>query len=172
MTGWLFYSPQGVDKTNVLLYDIDMSVSLKSEAARFKLYGYSLQFLSTDASPKDQAPDEVGCADTASYLIIGALGPVIKHTVSTADLFNQLNKSPNFKRVTAFEPGCIVISPTVIGKQPGKLTNGHVGIVGEANEILSNDSRTGLLIQNFTVDSWVARYRALGKYPIYVFKPI
>lgn len=53
----------------------------KTEAARFKLYAQALTFLSTDASPKDQAPDELGCADTASYLIIGALGPVIKHTV-------------------------------------------------------------------------------------------
>lgn len=149
-----------------------MAKSLKSEAARFKLYAQALTFLSTDASPKDQAPDELGCADTASYLIIGALGPVIKHTVSTADLFNQLNKSPHFKRVKVFEPGCVVISPTVIGKQPGNLTNGHVGIVGEDNEILSSDSRTGLLIQNFTVESWVKRYRDIGKYPIYVFKPL
>lgn len=154
------------------MYDCGMSVSLKSEASRFKLYGYALQFLGSDASPKDEAPDEVGCADTASYIIIGALGPVIKHTLSTQDLYQQLSKSKSFVKVTTFSPGCIVISPTAIGKQPGKLTNGHVGIVGENNEILSNSSANGLLTQNYTVDSWVARYRDLGKYPIYVFKPI
>lgn len=151
---------------------LDMSKSLKSEASRFKLYGYALQFLGSDASPKDDAPDEVGCADTASYIIIGALGPVIKHTLSTANLFKQLDASKNFQRVKTFLPGCIIISPTVSGKQPGKLTNGHVGFVGEDNEILSNSSATGLLTQNFTVDSWVARYRTIGKYPIYIFKPI
>lgn len=149
-----------------------MSKSLKSEASRFKLYGVALSFLGSDASPKDEAPDEVGCSDTASYVIMAALGPVIKHTISTADLFNQMNKSKNFVRIKEFLPGCVIISPTVIGKQPGGLTNGHVGVVGEDNEILSNSSATGLLTQNFTVDSWVKRYREIGKYPIYVFKPI
>lgn len=149
-----------------------MSVSQKSEASRFKLYAQALQFLGSDASPKDEAPDEVGCADTASYLIVGALGNVIYHTLSTTDLFNQLNNSKSFIKTDKFLPGCIIISPTAVGKQPGSLTNGHVGIVGENNEIMSNSSATGLLTQNYTVDSWVARYRTLGKYPIYVFKPI
>lgn len=150
-----------------------MSKTLKSEANRFKLYSTVLSFMDTDASPKDEASDEVGCADTASYVIIAALGPVIKHTLSTADLFNQLNKSKSFKRVVGeITPGCIIISPTAIGKQPGNLTNGHVGFIGEGDEVVSNSSASGLLVQNFTVASWVARYRDIGKYPVYIFKPL
>lgn len=146
--------------------------SVKSEANRVKLYATALAYLDTDASPNDLAPDELGCADTVSAIIHSAFGAIIKYSVSTAELKNILDKSPHFKRVTTFKFGDIILSPTSPGRQPGKLTNGHVGIVGEDEEVMSNDSRTGMFKNNYTVTSWVKRYRELGKYSIYFYRKI
>lgn len=146
--------------------------STQQERNRVKLYYTALGFLGVDASPNDAAPDELGCADTVSSIILNAFGPIIKYSISTAELCNILNASPHFKKVSNFKFGDIIISPTAIGKQPGSLTNGHVGIVGEEEEVLSNDSATGMFKNNFTITSWVARYRTKGKYPIYFFRKI
>lgn len=145
--------------------------STKQEANRVKLYAVALSYLGTDASPNDLAPDELGCADTVSAILVHAFGPIIRHSVSTAEMYNLLNNSPHFKKVNNFKFGDIIISPTGKGKT-GKISNGHVGIVGEDEEILSNSSATGLFTNNFTISSWVKRYRDQGGYPIYFFRKI
>lgn len=147
-----------------------MAQTSKDSIKRVSLYGLSLAYLGTDASPDDAAPDEVGCADTVSTIVRNCFGDIIPHTVSTQQLFQILDKSSKFKRVKDFKFGDIIISPTAPGKQPGKLTNGHVGIVGEGDEIMSNDSKTGTFIQNYTIESWVKRYRDIGKYGVYSFR--
>jgi len=144
----------------------------RKDINRVKLYCTALSYLGTDASPADEAPDEYGCADTASYIIINAFGNVIKHTVATADLYNQLNTSPAFQKVVDFKFGDIIISPTGMGTKPKVISNGHVGIVGENEEIMSNDSASGMFIQNYTVKTWVARWRTQGGYPIYFFRKL
>ncbi len=131
--------------------------STKDQANRVKLYAKALTYLGVDASPSDVAPDEYGCADTVSAIILNCFGPIIKYSVSTAELFNILDKSKHFKRVTEFRFGDIIISPT--GKGDGRLANGHVGIFGEGEEIMSNSSATGNFTNNFTLTSWVERYR-------------
>lgn len=146
--------------------------STKQETNRVKLYATALSYLGVDASPNDLAPDELGCADTVSAIIASAFGSIIKYSVSTAEMFNLLDKSPHFKRVTNFKFGDIIISPTGKGKYPHVISNGHVGIVGEDEEVLSNSSATGLFTNNFTITSWVARYRTKGGYPIYFFRKI
>ncbi len=146
--------------------------STKDQANRVKLYATGLKFLGVDASPSDLAPDELGCADTISAIIANAFGPILKYSVSTAELFNILNTSPHFKRVTTFKFGDIIISPTGKGKFPNVISNGHVGIVGEDEEILSNSSATGLFTNNYTLTSWVARYRTKGGYPIFGFRKL
>ena len=138
---------------------------------RVKLYLTALQFRGVDASPKDEAPDEYGCADSVSKVINKAFPKVIKGSVSTAELFNQLNTSPLFKRMLNYLPGDIVISPTGKGKT-GKLPNGHVGIVSDHDKIMSNSSATGTWEENFTMTSWVKRYREKGGYPIYIFRKL
>jgi hypothetical protein len=37
---------------------------------------------------------------------------------------------------------------------------------------MSNSSATGLWTNNYTITSWVARYRDKGGYPIYFFRKI
>jgi len=139
---------------------------------RVKLYLSALEYLGTDASPLDEAPDELGCADSVSKIVLKTFPNVIKGSVSTRELFNQLNTSPKFKRVTVGKFGDVVISPTGMEKAPGKIKNGHVGIFGEDEVIMSNSSATGTWEANFTLKFWVARYRDLGNYPIYIFRVV
>lgn len=137
---------------------------------RVKLYLAALLELGKDASPLDEAPDEVGCADSVSKILLKTFPGVIKGSLSTAELFNQLNSSKEFTKVSQFRFGDIIISPT--GSGTGGLSNGHVGIVGEDETIMSNSSATGLWTSNYTIATWVARYRKLGGYPIYFFRKI
>lgn len=146
--------------------------STKNQSNRVKLYYTALTFLGTDASPLDEADDEVGCADSASNIIIRAFGPVIYHTLSTANLYTQLLNSKQFIKVKDFKFGDIIISPTGMGKYPKVISNGHVGICGEDEEIMSNSSATGLFTNNYTIKAWVDRWRIKGGYPIFFFRKI
>ena len=148
-----------------------MSLSTKDQVNRVKLYETALSFLGSDASPLDEAPDEYGCADSVSKVVLKAFPGAIKGSVSTAELYKQLCGSPAFTKVSQFKFGDIIISPTGTSKTGG-LANGHVGILGEGEEIMSNTSATGLWTQNYTVTSWVARYRTLGGYPIIFFRKV
>ena len=146
-------------------------ISNKNQANRAKLYATALSFLGVDASPKDLAIDDLGCADSVSSIILNCFGPILRYSVSTAEMFNLLNASPDFVRTKTPSFGDIIISPTGKGKSAA-MPNGHVGIVGEGEEIMSNSSATGLWTNNYTIASWVARYRDKGGYPIYFFRKV
>ena len=135
-----------------------------------KLYLTAISFLGQDASPEDIANDEYGCADTVSSLLLKTYGQVIPYTISTTTLFQSLSNSREFVRIEQPQKGAIIISPTGYGN--GKLPNGHVGVCGEGDKIMSNSSATGQLLQNYTISTWKQRYVDLGGYPIYYFKKI
>lgn len=143
----------------------------KNELNRVRLYAHAISYLGIDASPLDEAPDDVGCADSVSRLVRAVFPQAFKGSIATADLYKQLRASSEFKLVTDFRAGDIIISPTGMGKT-GKIKHGHVGIIGEYEEIMSNSSATGLWTNNYTLTSWVARYRTLGGYPIYFFRKL
>lgn len=144
-------------------------ITKTDQIKRVRLYLTALTFLGKDASPQDEANDELGCADSVSKVIQASFPDAIRGSVSTSDLYNQLKASKQFDRVLDFRAGDVIISPTGYGKT-GKISNGHVGIVGENEEIMSNSSSTGLWTTNYTLASWVARFRKLGGYPIFVFR--
>ena len=145
---------------------------MKPEVNRVKLYLSALQHIGVDASPLDQAPDEYGCADSFSKVLLKTFPNVIKGSLSTTQLFEQLSLSKDFVRVTAFKFGDVIISPTGYAKKPGKVTVGHVGIVGEDQIIMSNNSSNGLWDTHHTISSWVKRYREGGNFPIYFFRKL
>src|SRR3954462_12894985 len=66
--------------------------------------------------------------------------------------------SPTIRNLPRSRPpsGDIVISPTGYGN--GSMPNGHVGIIGDNGQIMSNNSATGLWDIHFTLASWKARY--------------
>lgn len=146
-------------------------LTTKDQVNRVKLYEAALSFLGTDASPLDEASDEFGCADSVSKVILKAFPAALHGSISTAELYSQLKASPAFSKVSQWRFGDIIISPTGTSTTGG-LANGHVGIMGEGDEIMSNASATGLWTQNYTIASWIARYRVLGGFPIYFFRKL
>lgn len=143
----------------------------KDQLNRIKLYMTAVSFLGVDASPKDEAIDDVGCADSVSQVVKFAFPEAIKGSISTAELFTQLHNSKRFARVSDIRAGDIIISPTGMGTNP-KMPHGHVGIVGEDEVIMSNNSNNGLWTANYTVTTWADRYRKIGGYPLYFFRAL
>lgn len=129
--------------------------------------------LGIDASPNDVAPDEYGCAETVNAIHKKAFGFEIGGGVSTNLLYKALKTSQYFTQVDVPMPGDIIISPTGYGN--GSIPNGHVGIFNDDGKIMSNSSLSptlGLFEENFTSDSWKARFVTLGGYPEYFFRRI
>lgn len=110
--------------------------------------------LGTDASPRDTAPDELACAETVTT-ILQKFYPGIPVITGTWTLNEWLKV--NWKQIDDPVPGCVVISPTGIGKGAG-----HTGFALEDGVIASNDSRTGKFMKNYTVDVWRAQYGKRG----------
>ena len=133
------------------------------------LYAAAVLKLGQDASPKDLVDDDVACAETVSNLIQKII-PSFPTFTGTWTLWAYLKKDTRFKQMILSEPGCVIISPTGTGN--GRLRNGHVGILGKDGIIMSNDSASGLLLENFNLTSWRQKYQAVGGFPVYFFKII
>jgi hypothetical protein len=147
---------------------------------RLKLYEAAVVSLGKDASPKDRAPDELGCAETFFEIERKAFpGSTFKpeNILSTYSLRKALRESPLFKQVYIAAPGDVIISPTGYAskkRSDGSLVipNGHVGIVMLNGKVASNDSRDGIFRQNYTIGSWHTRYSIKGGYPVEYFRRI
>ena len=138
--------------------------------AKGRLYLGALTALNTEASPNDLAPDELGCAETVNAIHKKVFGFEIGGNLSTNRMYKALNKSPLFLRIDNPSEGDLVISPTGFGN--GNLPNGHVGIVSKDRMIMSNDSATGLFLENYSLDTWKGRYAVQGGYPVCFFRRI
>lgn len=130
------------------------------------LADYAEEYLGVDASPADIAPDELGCAESVTTIISQML-PDFKIEPATWLLKEKLDADHRFERVTKAERGVIILSPTFSGN--GTVV-GHVGIFGNENKIMSNSSATGTWEYNFTLESWLKRYRDKGALKVYYYK--
>lgn len=139
-------------------------------SASGKLYITAVACLGRDASPDDIVPDEFGCAESVNAVHQKAFGASIGGGGSTYLLYQALLKHPRFLKVDVPGPGDVIISPSGYGN--GKLKNGHVGIMGKADIIMSNDSDTGMFLEKYTLESWRDRYAIYGGYPVLFFKRI
>ena len=119
--------------------------------------------LGKDASPKDRATDEYGCAESVTEILNKAIGfPII---TGTWTLDSYLSQDKRFAPTQDPHPGDILVSPTGTSKLGKKAPFvGHTAIVGENGILYSNDSYTGRWMANYTLDSWKARYVDKGKY--------
>lgn len=135
-----------------------------------KIFETAKSLLGVDASPNDIAPDELGCAETVSEVIIkaGFKMPII---VSTKNLYDWLRTKKEWLETTTPIPGDIVISPTGSGGKNG-ITHGHTGVVGVGGVIMSNSSATGRFEPNFTINRWVAYYQTKGGYPVKYYRRV
>ncbi len=136
----------------------------------WKIYQTALTLIGKDASPDDQAPDELGCAETVSC-VVNKAGFKMPIFLSTMALYQHLLKASGWLQVESPLQGDIIVSPTGLGGKNG-ITNGHTGIVGMGGLIMSNNSYSGKFESNYSLATWVARYRVNGGYPIYYFRKI
>lgn len=138
---------------------------------RERLYETAISCLGTDVTPKDLVPDNVACAETVNAVYAKAFGKSLGGGASTYLMYNSLLKHPDFTQVLTPLSGDIVISPTGYSRNGGKtVPNGHVGIVGENETIMSNDSPTGLFKANYSIKGWTDRYVIKGGYPMVFFR--
>lgn len=116
-------------------------------------------------------PYYVACAISVNKVHQDAFGFPIGGGASTTELYQALLSSKYFKQVQVATPGCIIISPTGMGKNPS-FPHGHVGIVGNFG-ICSNDSSTGLWSENYAdIEAWKAQFENIEGYPVYLFERI
>ena len=132
-----------------------------------KVFAAAQAFVGQDTS---HAPNtdhgNLACAWAVNEVVRRALGKPISadengnNDTGTDGIFAVLKKHHN--RVPSAKAGAIVISPT----PPEGNVHGHVGIVGKtaggavgATPIFSNSSSASEFSQNYTINSWMARYR-------------
>jgi hypothetical protein len=187
---WTTNDPMGVvhqyddpltNKKNLLmlpaLYDFTLHTLLTTIRNKLKelvklktpnrLYQAARRVLNTDASPRDRAHDEVGCAETVTEIIKSVL-PTFPIILGTATLLEHLKKDTRFVQVSTPQAGDIILSPT--GSSSSTIVrNGHVGICGEGNEIMSNTSADGIFRANYTQETWDKRWTQNG-YTKYYFR--
>lgn len=136
---------------------------------RTKLYEAAVSFLGADASPRDLADDELGCAESVNEIHKKVFGTYIspQNILSTYRMYEALTTDPRFVKVDKPQEGTIVISPTGYSSKGAK--NGHVGICGKNDIIMSSDSRSGLWLENYTIRSWESYYVVKLGFPIHYF---
>lgn len=134
--------------------------------AKPTLFAAAREYLGRDASPRNFVPSEVACAESVSTVIADVI-PGFPPITGTWTLWDKLESDDRFQRVTIPVPGTIIISPTGTVKDAPIV--GHVGIFGRDNNIMSNNSYNGLWEENYTLDSWNARYKAAG-YQTYMYQ--
>lgn len=136
--------------------------------AKPTLFAAAREYLGRDAAKGNLVPAEVACSEAMSNIIKDVLPdwPII---TGTWTLWDALENDERFRRVSLPMPGTIIISPT--GTVKNAKIRGHVGCFGRDNNIMSNDSRKGLWEENYTLDSWNARYKGAG-YEVFMYQLI
>lgn len=157
-----------LEKLKALLASLKKTVPMPQEiiTPRQHLLQVALAGRTFDVSPLDYAKDDVGCCDSVTKLI-QKVYPDFKSILGTAELKRVLDLDKRFRQTDKLEAGNIIISCT--GQGNGTI-RGHVGILKDGEVIMSNNSRDGLWMENFTVTSWVKRYRNMGGMKIYVYE--
>lgn len=159
--GWIaeFLEPE------IPVYRDDIIKPMPELTKAEELYESAKAYLGEDASWRNIAPKELACAESVSS-IIQHIYPDFPIEVSTIRLEKVLDGDQRFEYTTDWKPGTIIISPT------NGESIGHVGIFGTDNKIMSNTSLTGMWEQNYTLDSWIRRYRSKLGLKIYFYTPV
>ena len=134
-----------------------------------RIYLACLAKLGKDASPRDLAPDSLGCAESVSE-IIHTVFPEVPIITGTWTFWEYMKKNSRFQETFYPSMGCIIISPSGTSSKGAK--NGHIGIFGDNEIIMSADSRNGLFLENWTLKSWKLYYQDKLGFPIYFFRVI
>lgn len=141
-------------------------------AGTLAIYNSAKKALGKHITLNEMVPHDVGCAEAVSYVLKDAGFAMPKLGIpGTANLYQWLKNSPNFKQrfIGDAIPGSIIISPT--GTSALNSPHGHTGIVGKYG-ILSNDSATGLFLEFWNLDKWKRYYNQQLAFPVFIFIPL
>lgn len=134
---------------------------------RDKIHFLAVESIGTDASKENLAPQDLSCAEGVANILHKADPTFPKDIISTIELHKILDLHDNYERVTIPKPGCIINSPRE-GNTPG-----HAGIFTYGNRIISNDSKTGKMQNNYSLDSWIKDLKEKrGLKHIYIHEPL
>ena len=78
-----------------------------------QIYQEARKWLGKEASPKDLAPDEVGCAESVSNIVNYVIPDFPAGVVSTINLKEILSKDPRFHTELNIQAGDIIVSPRI-----------------------------------------------------------
>jgi hypothetical protein len=139
----------------------DLTTSSVSAGIDAKVFAAARDNINMDSK---QAPGTNGgrlaCAWAVNRIVKMALGKEIGGGLATANMITVLVARHLKVNEDSITPGTIVISPTEY--RNGRANVGHVGIVGESNQIYSNSSPRGRWEQNFSIASWRRYYAGKG----------
>ena len=138
-----------------------------------KLYTEAVKSLGKDASPQDRVEDQLACVDSVEQIHYRALGEYIcppRGEISTLRLYQKIKNDPKWKLIIQPVPGALIISPS--GMSNKNYKHGHAGIFMLGNTIASNDSRSGLFIENYTWNSWNHVFRDKFGFPVFMFEHV
>lgn len=157
--------------------DLDANVPIDGpktapEPLSERIAAFTESMLGKDSSPYNRAPKEVACAETVAYLLHHELPEFPEDIVGTIELNQALKSLPQyFKRVSEPTRGSITVYPSI--KVDGVITkNGHAFIYITNDKMCSNDSRTGLLKQNYTRQKAIDYYHNILGLKGYIYAPV
>lgn len=160
-----------LEKALLSLLALIRIIPMNQTQTSLNIYKVAKSCLGTTLVPVGDDPD-VGCAISVTVLLKEKCNIPIRETQSTHDLLIELIENPLFKEVNEPLPGDIIISATGTSQLAGTpIKHGHTGIVAKFG-ILSNSSLTGLWSENFTMETWINRYKYQGGYPTRFFRAV
>lgn len=142
------------------------TINFQTEAGK-KLHETAIASLGLDMGDSGYG-DEVDCAISVNNVNFKAFRDYVGGDISTLRMYYALQGHWKYVQVDKCLAGDIVISPTGLGN--GKVSNGHVGIVSYGDNILSNNSETGLFDAHLTRKKWQEYYVKKGGYPMLFYR--
>ena len=139
---------------------------MNQPSSRLMLLETAKEWIGKDARPLKLAPQRLGCAEAVSTVLHDFDASLPNTTISTIKLNGYLRGSEKFKGTLDLLPGNVIVSPT------DDDSVGHTGIILEDGKICSNDSTTGVFSQNYTINSWVKKFRHEKGLRIFVYEAV
>lgn len=110
---------------------------------------------------------ELGCIVVINEIFKRAIGQYIDGDNSTYRLYHFLLSDKRFKQVDKPQQGTLMLAVTGMGN--GSLDHGHGAIKGKNNQVISNNSKTGLVDDHYNSWSWETKYEKGGGFRTFYF---
>lgn len=142
-----------------------------------RLYQVGKDNLGQHLTLNNSVPPEVGCCECASRLFqLAGISVPTNGIAGTPAMAAWLLSNPDFLLIDAPEQGAVVIEVTSTGNG---TVEGHIGMFAAfglmyVNDwgILSNDSNTGTLREQWNWTDWQDWYEKQGGLKRYIFRPL